>query len=99
MPDISTITTGGVTYNIKDVVARLVNGIILTLNIGATTTLPVTVSNPGITSDMVVLSATFSNPQAVTSNMTWTTADGVLTLAGTINGSTTIQIVLGKSAF
>lgn len=99
MADISTITANGVTYNIKDPVARAGMNPILTLSVGTFSTLPKTVSHSGITSDMVVLSCVFGTPSAITSDVTWQTSNGQLTLSGSINGSTTAQIVLGRSVF
>lgn len=99
MPDTSTITANGVTYDIKDAVARAAMNPILTLSVGTFSTLPKTISNASITADMVVLSCVFSNPSAITGNVAWTTSTGQLRLAGSISGSTSAQIVLGRSVF
>ena len=53
-----------------------------------------TISNAAITADMVVVSCVFANPSAITSNVTWTTAAGSLTLNGTCTTATTADIVL-----
>ena len=59
--------------------------------------LPATISNSSITSDMVVLKSDFSDPSAQVSDLTVTTSDGSLTIAGTLSGSTTITLYLLKS--
>lgn len=52
------------------------------------------VSDASITSDHVVAEIGFANPNAITSNVTWTTADGSITLNGTCAEATTCYIVL-----
>jgi hypothetical protein len=100
MADISQITADGVTYDIKDTAARnALENKVLTLTVGAFSSLPQTISNSKITADMVVLSCEFGNPLAITSDIFWATSAGILQLAGTMNGTTTAQIVLGKSSF
>lgn len=100
MADVSQITADGVTYNIKDTTARTaLENKILTLTVGAFSSLPKTISNSKITADMVVLSCEFGNPTAIKSAISWTTSAGRLQLTGTMNGTTTAQIVLGKSSF
>lgn len=99
MADVSTITANGVTYNIKDTVARAGLNNILTISVGAFNSFPKTISNANITADHVVLNMTFGSPSVIFSDVGWTTSAGQLVLTGTIGGSTTAQIVLGKSAF
>lgn len=55
-----------------------------------------TVSNSAITADHVVTSAVFADPSKITSQVTWTTAAGSLTLNGTCSSATTANIVLIK---
>ena len=55
-----------------------------------------TVSNAAITADHVVTSAVFADPSKITSQVTWTTASGSLTLNGTCTAATTANIVLIK---
>ena len=50
----------------------------------------------GVTDDMVVLGYTLSNPAAQTGAWTITTAANKITIAGSINGSTTLTVVLAK---
>lgn len=55
-----------------------------------------TVSNANITANHVVVSVEYANPSAITSDVTWTTASGSLTLNGTCASATTCSIVLAK---
>lgn len=100
MADVSQITTDGVTYDIKDIVARnALENKILTLTVGAFSSLPHTISNSKITADMVVLSCEFGTPTAITSNITWTTSAGQLRLTGSMSGTTTAVITLGRTSY
>ncbi len=62
----------------------------------ATTGNFVSVSNAKITADHVVAECVFANPSAITTYVTWTTANGSLTLNGTCTSATTCNIVLIK---
>ena len=53
-----------------------------------------TVSNANITANFVVASVEFSNPSAITSDISWTTGAGALVLNGTCASATTADIVL-----
>lgn len=55
-----------------------------------------TVSNANISADHVVVECTFANPSAITTDVTWTTANGSLTLNGTCASATTANIILSK---
>lgn len=57
--------------------------------------LPTTISNAGITSNMYVLQETLSNPHAQMGQWTVTTANGSVTISGNIHGSTNITLLLG----
>lgn len=70
---------------------------LLTIEIPSFSVLPQTVTNSRITSDHVVVSATPGTPEAVVGEWTVTTANGSLTITGTISGSTTLRLVLGAS--
>ena len=87
MPTIKTITANGVTYDID-------NGIVKVS--GSFSSLPYTLSNAAIKSDMVVLNSYFNNPAALGSDVSWTTANGSITLSGTASGTTTFTLVLGS---
>lgn len=99
MADVSQITANGVTYNVKDTTARnALENKILTLTVGAFSSLPKTISNSKITADMVVLSCDFGTPTAITS-ITWTTSAGQLRLTGSMSGTTTAVITLGRTSY
>ena len=70
---------------------------LLTIEIPSFSALPQTVTNSRITSEHVVVSATLGTPEAVVGEWTVTTANGSLTITGTISGSTTLRLVLGAS--
>ena len=53
-------------------------------------------NNPSITSDHVLLECVFDDPSYITTDVTWTTGSGTLTLNGTCTASTTARVVLGK---
>lgn len=100
MSDVSKIEANGTSYDVKDATARanLLNKI-YTVSVATFSSFPVTVNDANITSDMVVLSAVWSNPNAITSDVTYTTTTGSLELSGTIIGSTSATITLGRSSF
>ena len=54
-------------------------------------------SNAAIKSDMRVLECSFGTPRNVKSDVGWTTANGSITLSGTFDGSTTVDIILAKT--
>ena len=58
---------------------------------------PKTVSNNKITADMRVVECLFGSPFSIKSSVAWSTANGSLTLSGTIDGSTTAELVLIKT--
>ena len=64
--------------------------------VSATTGDIATVSNAKITADHVLAEVTWANPSAITTDVTWTTASGSLTLNGTCTAATTANIVLVK---
>lgn len=101
MADISQIVANGTTYDIKDAVARAAQqDKILTLTVASFSSFPKTITNAKITTDMVVLNVVWGNPSAIRSDVTWSTnTAGQLTLNGTISGSTTATITLGRSSF
>lgn len=69
---------------------------ILEVNCGTISSLPATVSNTGITSDMVVVNSTLGTPAAMTGNWTVNTSNGSVTISGNISGSTTLKLYLGR---
>lgn len=62
----------------------------------ATTGNFLTKSDANITADHVVAECTFANPSAITTDVTWTTASGSVTLNGTCASATTANLVLVK---
>lgn len=58
--------------------------------------LPHTYSNTKIKAHHVVVDSQLSNPSAQTSDWTVTTANGSMTIAGPISGSTTLTVKLTK---
>ena len=64
--------------------------------VSATTGDIATVSNAAITADHVVVNASFADPSKITTQVTWTTAAGSLTLNGTCTAATTVNVVLIK---
>ena len=55
---------------------------------------PQTINDSNITENMRVIECTWSNPGAITSDISWTTTDGSITLSGSISGSTTANLIL-----
>ena len=64
--------------------------------VSATTGDIATVSNAAITADHVVASVVFASPSSITTDVTWTTATGSLTLNGTCSSATTADVILVK---
>lgn len=69
----------------------------LVITVESFSSLPQTVSNADITSDMVVVNSVLGTPSAQTGDWTVTTSDGSLTVAGDISGSTSLTLYLMKS--
>lgn len=69
----------------------------LVVEVSSFSSLPQTVTNANITSDMVVVNSVLGTPSAQTGDWTVTTANGSLTVAGNISGSTTLTLYLMKS--
>ena len=70
---------------------------VLVVDVASFSSLPQTITNGNITSDMVVVNSVLGTPSAQTSDWTVTTADGSATVAGSISGSTTLTLYLMKS--
>ena len=70
---------------------------VLVLDVASFSSLPQTVTNSSITSDMVVVNSVLGSPAAQTGDWTVTTSDGSLTVSGSISGSTTLTLYLAKS--
>ena len=76
--------------------SRIAESNCLVITITAFSSLPQTVTNSKITSDMVVVNSVLGTPSAQTGDWTWTTSDGSLTVTGSISGSTTLTLYLVK---
>lgn len=59
--------------------------------------LPITVSDSNITSDMVAVNATLSNQSAQIGDWTVSTSKGSLTISGSISGTTNVTLYLQRS--
>ena len=70
---------------------------VLVVEVSTFTSLPQTVTNENITSDMVVVNSELGTPSAQTSDWVVTTFDGSLSVAGSISGATTLTLYLMKS--
>lgn len=69
----------------------------LVVDVESFSSLPQTVVNESITSDMVVVKSILGTPSAQTGDWTVTTVDGSATVTGSISGSTTLTLFLMKS--
>lgn len=72
---------------------------VLVVSVSSFSSLPKTVTNSNITSDMVVLKAELGTPSAQIADWDVTTSNGSLQITGTsaISGSTTLKLYLAKS--
>lgn len=66
------------------------------VTVSATTGDIVTITDSAITADHVLGRIEWTNPSAISTNVTWTTANGSLVLNGTCTSATTANIVLVK---
>lgn len=100
MADVSTITANGITYNVKDTVARnKLNHAIYVVSVPSFSAFPVNVTDGNIDSSMTVLECTFLDPNAIIGDVIWTTSNTSpqLKLVGSINGQTSATVVFGKN--
>lgn len=68
----------------------------LWVNMSTVSELPVTLNNAKITSDMICSAYVLGTPSAQMGDWTITTANGSVTVSGTISGSTTLMLLLEK---
>lgn len=66
----------------------------LLIDIPSFSSLPQTIQNSYVTADHVVAQYELGVPSAQTSDWTITTANGSVTIAGSISGSTTLRLLL-----
>lgn len=69
---------------------------VLQVDIASFSSLPQTVTNSAITSNMVVVNSVLGTPSAQTGEWTVTTGTGTLTVSGSISGSTTLTLYLAE---
>lgn len=69
----------------------------LVIEVASFSSLPQTVTDENITSDMVVTNSVLGTPSAQTSDWTVATANGSLTITGSISGSTAMTLYLARS--
>lgn len=81
----------------KEAVEAITN--VLVLSVSSFSSLPKTVTDSNIASDMVCIKAELGTPSAQTADWTVTTSNGSLRITGTsaISGSTTLKLYLMKS--
>jgi hypothetical protein len=58
--------------------------------------IPASGTDPAITGDTVVLQCDFSDPQNITTDITWVSDEGYISFTGTCTAATTADVVLGK---
>ena len=68
----------------------------LEITLSSVSSLPQTVSNANVESDMVVIKSYLSNPAAQTEEWSVSTSNGSLTVSGSISGTTNITLYLLK---
>lgn len=71
---------------------------LVVINCGTVSSLSFTKDNANILADHVVLKAELGTPSAQTSDWTVATSAGSLTISGSIDGSTTVKLYLGRAA-
>lgn len=84
-------TTAFVTTALANAASKMLK--VMTSSISS---LPVTISNSAITSDMEVIGSQLSDPSAQNGDWTITTSNGSLTISGTISGTTTVTLYLSE---
>ena len=100
--DGNTVTDGTAVFKAVSVsgqITKLSKTEVLIINVASFSSLPQTVSNANIESDMVVVNSVLGTPSAQIADWTVTTSTGSLTISGTsaISGSTTATLYLMKS--
>lgn len=70
---------------------------VLKVEVASFSSLPLTISDANIESDMVCVHSELSNPSTQAGDWTITTGNGTLTISGTISGSTTLTMYLLNS--
>lgn len=94
--NVSDFTNDANYQNATQVASAVNEAKVLQVDVSAFSSLPQTKSDSRITSDHVVVSSTFGTPSAMTSDLSWTTSDGSITISGSISGSTTLTLILAN---
>lgn len=97
LPSLQTDVKTNLVGAINEVDTKVSKTEVLIINVASFSSLPQTVSNSNIESDMVVVNSVLGTPSAQTANWTVTTSNGSLTISGSISGSTTATLYLMKS--
>lgn len=87
--------SGTTTPSKGTIISQLSVGNDISVNIPSFSSLPQTITNSLITNKHKVYESILSNPSAQTGDWTVTTSAGSLTIAGTISGSTALELLLG----
>lgn len=82
--------------NVNNVVSELVTFKALHIT-GTVSASSLYISNASITADMRVIECSWGTPANVQSDIAWTTTAGRITFSGTFSGSTTVDLILGKT--
>ena len=99
--DLATPSTAGLLSasdknKLDSIIVSNANSPVLAVETSSFSSLPVTITSDKITVNHYLLESTLSNPSAQTGDWTVTTANGSMTIAGNISGSTTALIMLGR---
>lgn len=95
-----TLVTGSVDASTKAVTIRYTNwddrplyftGVTVSV---ATNSTIMTISDSSIYASSIVTGITFTNPEYITSDVTWTSADGSITFIGTCTTATTANVIV-----
>ena len=94
----SALLTSGAVYTAAEGLSADITAVTpITVDMGTISALPITKTATGVTADMTVDSWEIGTPSAFRSDLTVTTADGSVTLSGSISGSSTLKIKLSRS--
>ena len=87
-------TSANTTWSSEKVDTKISANKCLVITKAAFSSLPQTITDSRITSDMVVINSVLGTPSAQTGDWTVETSNGSLTVSGTISGSTTLTLYL-----
>lgn len=99
LADLNTTDKSSTVSAINEVNSKADKCDVLVVSVASFNSLPQTVTNENIDSDMVVVNSVLGTPSAQTGDWTVTASNGSLTISGTsaISGSTTATLYLMKS--